>query len=149
MIGNVLRPNIVNGKLFVLKRATLRALYVEVVDGDITEQFVVHRIKFQFTFHWVGITCIQFPVWLTIPGTVHKMRGQTLPMVVVELRCNYFSPGKMYVSLYHVAKSGDILLMQNTEGTLQGFQTIHQIPISVENSFINEEVQFAEGTNVQ
>lgn len=149
VIRNVVHPKIVNGKLFVLKRSTTRALYVESVDGDERETFVLHRIKFQFNFHGVKITRMQFPVRLAFAGTVHKAQGQTLAKVVVDLRSNYFSPGQLYVALSRVRKSGDVLLMHNTEDTPTGAQVMHPMPVSVSNPVLKEAVQFAEGANFQ
>lgn len=149
VMRNVLYPKLVIGKHFVLKRATTSALCVEAVDGNLTEQFVLHRKTFQFDFHVVKMTVIQFPVRLAFASTVQKDQGQTYSKFKVDLRWKYCSLVQLYVALYRLRNSGDILLIHNAEDKPQGAQTIHPMPISVAKPVFKMAVQFAEGKNLQ
>lgn len=72
------------------------------MDGSDREQFSPHRIKLQFTIQDVNIPLIRIPVRLARAGAVHKTQGKTLPIVLVYLGSNDFSPGHLYVALSRV-----------------------------------------------
>lgn len=65
--------------------------------------------------------------------------------VVVDLRFKNFSPGQLYVALFRLINSVDVLLMHNTEVTPRVSQVMRPMPVTVSNSFLKGAVQISEG----
>ena len=85
---NLRHPELLNGKMFVVKRHTTRHLEVVGVDenGAGRSSHTLHRIDFHFEFSDMKVTRRQFPVRLAFSSTVNKEQGQTLRKLVVDLR---------------------------------------------------------------
>ena len=147
VIRNVRHPDLLNGKMFVVKRHITRLLEVVEVDenGAGRSSHMLHRIDFQFAFSDMKVTRRQFPVRLAFSATVHKGQGQTLGKLFVDLRSNFFSPGQLYVALLRVRKSSDILLLHQEDDTPIRCRPVHEMPVAVDNPPLKESIDFVEG----
>ena len=146
VIRNVLHPHLVNGKMFVVKKFTRKVLVITTrLDDGTALTEMLHRIDFQFDFSDFKVTRRQFPVRLAFSATVHKAQGQTLQKLLVDLRCNFFAAGQLYVALSRTKKSSGVLLLHAEEATPDGSEIIHKMPIVVANPILPQAVDFVEG----
>jgi hypothetical protein len=146
IIGNVLHPHLVNGRVLIVKRFTQRCLILGLPDGS--EQYAVNRIDFLFSYNGVQVRRRQFPIRLAFASTVHKSQGRTLSRVVVDLRSAFFTPGQLYVALSRTRREQDVLILY--ESGEQGGEDVdqsamHEMPVPTKNPVLREAVEFASG----
>ena len=97
IIRDVLHPNLVNGKMYVVKKFSRRVLVLSthLEDHPDAQTFLLHRIDFQFDFADLKVTRRQFPVRLAFFATVQKGQGKTLDNLLIDLRSNFFAACQM------------------------------------------------------
>lgn len=94
MIRNTFFQSLFNGKMFIVKGFTRRALKLGFVGDRGREEdiFVVPQVTFKFRFHGIHVSGRQFPVRVAFARNVHKAHYQTLKREMVDFRCPCFLP---------------------------------------------------------
>ena len=77
VIQNVRHPDVLIGKMSVVKRHNTRCFEVVEVDEDCAGRgsYMLHRINFKFGFSDMTVTRRQFLVLLAFSATVHEGQG--------------------------------------------------------------------------
>jgi ATP-dependent exoDNAse (exonuclease V) alpha subunit len=83
VIRNVCHPNLVKGRVLIVKRFTSRCIFLDL--PKMPQTFVVHRIDFLLYCNGMRIRRRQFPIRLAFASTVYKSQGRTLSRVVLDL----------------------------------------------------------------
>jgi PIF1-like helicase len=144
IIRNVCHPQLVNGRVLIVKRFTTRCIFLGLPGTH--HAFIVHRIDFLFYCNGMRVRRRQFPVRLSFASTVHKSQGRTLSRVVLDLRSSFFTPGQLYVALSRTRRAEDILILYQNENENDDDNPgdpIHDMPLASRNPILPECVQFS------
>lgn len=81
----------------------------------------VPRILFQWTLKRVNLEIQgrQVPLRLTYAVTFNKSQGKHLERTVVDVRCQAFAHGQLYVALSRVRRSADLLILCSAVSVVQ------------------------------
>jgi hypothetical protein len=85
------------------------------------DYLLVPRILFKWAHRRIGLTIQrrQFPLRAAYAVTFNKSQGKTLKRAVVDLRCQAFAHGQLYVALSRVRRSTDLTLMCSPNSIIQ------------------------------
>lgn len=140
---NTLFPNLFNEKMFLLKIFT-RALKLGFIDDHCRQKNFLSCITFKLSFRALNITILQLSVWVTFAITAHKVQGETIKKVVVDLRSPFFSPGQFNVAICRVRKASDFLLLYRPVDTVHAWSAGHLMHVTGANPVFKETVDLFE-----
>lgn len=143
--GNVLLPTLINCEMFIAKVHTwtvVQAAVVHINENEV-DTYALHRVKFQFSFHGVKVTHMQFPFRFAFAGSVHKVQWQTLQKLELDLRSS-FSPGKLYVTLSPVKKSTDLFLSYKPSDASCTGSAVHKKTVTVSSPVLTGAAHISE-----
>ena len=132
--------------MFVVKKFTRKVLVTTTrLDDGTALTEMLHRMDFQFDFSDFKVIQRQFPGRLAFSATVHKAQGQTLQKLLVDLLCNFFAAGQLYVALSRTKKSSDVLLLDAEEAKPEGSEIIHGMPFVVQLLYSRKQWTLSKG----
>jgi hypothetical protein len=107
-----------NNRKFILK--TVGKTILELQEIDTKKCHWIPRITFTFmvpTSH-INIIRTQFPIRLAYASTYHRIIGQTLDLVGLDMRAEFFTHGQLYVGLSRVSEMAKIYILADSEKIL-------------------------------
>jgi hypothetical protein len=84
--------------------------------GDSKQDFFLPRIKFKFNYTFginYAILRKQFPLKLCYAYTIHKVQGQTMDKILLDVQEPVFCHGALYVAMSRIKKYDDIAFLVN------------------------------------
>ena len=126
-----------NGRVRILKfLRQSNAILIETI-GEKKVQFILPRIKFKFSYSYgINFSTLrqQFPLRLCYAFTVHKVQGQTMNNILLDLTTPVFCHGALYVAMSRVRRYSNIAFIVKAEDCLSETVTVNNV--EVEKSYI-------------